>query len=221
MAYLFFVVGTVTGGLLVGLLIRTWCEPEIFRIWPTPGPGSWQNPVFWTLFRTLNVAAIGNAVASSGGMLDLPEIVRFGGLCLLFGALALYVSALLALGKANTYCEAGGLVTRGIYRWTRNPQYATIIPLYVGLAIAADSAQTTVLCAGLIAVYILMAVVEEPWLESAYGEPYRRYRQRVPRFFNWHRAWVLAQWMARVVLLKPLLRHEEAVRSVRSDRRHG
>jgi protein-S-isoprenylcysteine O-methyltransferase Ste14 len=147
----------------------------------------------------------------------LPEVVRFGGLCLLFGSLALYTSALIALGKANTYCEPNRLVTRGIYRWTRNPQYATIIPLYIGLAIAADSAQTTVLCAGLVAVYILMAVVEEPWLELAYGESYRRYRACVPRFFNWRRVWVLGQWVLRTILSKPLLRQEEAARSIRSD----
>jgi hypothetical protein len=40
-------------------------------------------------------------------------------------------------------------------------------------------------------VYVLMALVEEPWLEATYGLSYLQYCRRVPRFFNWHRAWVL------------------------------
>jgi steroid 5-alpha reductase family enzyme len=85
------------------------------------------------------------------------------------------------------------LVTHGIYRWTRNPQYATVIPVFASLAIAADSGMTYILCLALTCVYVLMALVEEPWLEAAYGLSYLQYCRRVPRFFNWHRAWVLLQ----------------------------
>jgi hypothetical protein len=30
-----------------------------------------------------------------------------------------------------------------------------------------------------------MALAEEPWLETAYGDEYRAYRRRVARFYNW------------------------------------
>jgi len=40
----------------------------------------------------------------------------------------------------------------------------------------------------MMAVYALMVLCEEPWLEKVYGAPYRRYCRRVPRFFNWGRA---------------------------------
>ena len=63
--------------------------------------------------------------------------------------------ALRALGRSNTYCNQDGLVTDGIYRWTRNPQYATIIPVYALLAVAVDSGVTYLLSAALIVVYIL------------------------------------------------------------------
>jgi protein-S-isoprenylcysteine O-methyltransferase Ste14 len=85
------------------------------------------------------------------------------------------------------------LVTDGIYRWTRNPQNAMLIVVYGCLAFAADSAPTYLLCAAMMAVYVLMVLAEEPWLEAAYGEPYRRYCNDVPRFFNWRRAAVLAR----------------------------
>jgi protein-S-isoprenylcysteine O-methyltransferase Ste14 len=60
--------------------------------------------------------------------------------------------------------------------------------VYGALAITADSGPTYLLCAAMIAVYFLMVLLEEPWLAGIYGEAYRHYCQRVPRFFNWRRA---------------------------------
>lgn len=190
MSQFFFAIGLIAGLPLVALLVCTWLDIAP-RIWPTPEPGSWQSLVFWPLFRVLNLSAFATAAVSTPGLLALPDAVRLAGLVLLLGAGALYVYALVALGHANTYCERDGLVTHGIYRWTRNPQYATVIPAYVGLALATDHGPTVVLCAALVVVYVFMALNEEPWLRASYGAPYDRYCQRVPRFFNWHRAWVL------------------------------
>lgn len=190
MSQFFFSIGFAAGLPLVILLLATWAGLGE-RIWPVPEPGSWQSVVFWPLFRVLNVSAFATALASGPGWLGIPDLARLLGLLLLLGAGALYLYSLFALGHANTYCERDGLVTQGIYRWTRNPQYATIIPVYLGLALAADHGLTTVLCAALIAVYVLMALNEEPWLAQSYGDDYQRYRRRVPRFFNWHRALVL------------------------------
>ena len=77
----------------------------------------------------------------------------------------------------------------------RNPQNLLLIVVYGCLAFAADSAPTYVLCAAMMGVYFLMVLAEEPWLEAAYGEPYRRYCSRIPRFFNGDgpRSW-RAEW---------------------------
>jgi protein-S-isoprenylcysteine O-methyltransferase Ste14 len=187
-----FALGTAAAALLVPLLLRTLVDPT-FSIWPTSNPGTWQSRVFWTLFRTLNIAAFATAATDESGFLGLADPVRFAGLLGLAISGVLYLSALFALGRGNTYCNQDGLVTHGIYRWTRNPQYASVIPVFASLAIAADSGMTYALCLALTTVYVLMALVEEPWLEAAYGESYLRYCRRVPRFFNWHRAWVLLQ----------------------------
>ena len=88
-------------------------------------------------------------------------------------------------------------MTRGIYRWTRNPQYSTVIPVYAALAVASDSGPVYLLAMAMITVYVLMALAEEPWLAAAYGAAYHRYCGHVPRFFNWRRALVLARWWAR------------------------
>ena len=97
------------------------------------------------------------------------------------------------LGRDNSYGAQDGLVTGGIYRWTRNPQNAMLVVVYACLAFAVDGAATYLLCAAMMAVYILMVLVEEPWLEAIYGERYRRYCARVPRFFNWRRAAISAR----------------------------
>jgi hypothetical protein len=39
--------------------------------------------------------------------------------------------------------------------------------------------------------FALMALAEEPWLESVYGDEYRTYRRKVARFYNWSRGLAL------------------------------
>jgi protein-S-isoprenylcysteine O-methyltransferase Ste14 len=182
-----FGLGLISAVVLITLLLRTITDP-VFRAWPTPGPDTWQHAVFWTSFRLLNVCAIALACVGPNGALGLTDELRGAGLVLLTVSISLYLHACLSLGRDNTYCRRDGLVTEGIYRWTRNPQYSTIIPAYAGLAVAADGAATYLLCALLSVVYVLMALAEEPWLTTAYGSDYDSYRSRVPRFFNWRRA---------------------------------
>ena len=202
MTTVLFTLGTVMATVLLGLLILTMLVPTL-RIWPTPGTGSWQSYVFWPLFRGLNVLCFAVAIADTGASyLGLPAAVRLVAFVLLAGSLALFVYSFRVLGRDNSYGAQQGLVTGGIYRWTRNPQNAMLVVVYACLAVAADSGPTYVLCAAMMAVYTLMVLVEEPWLEAVYGEPYRRYCRRVPRFFNWRRASILARtaWRRRLSL---------------------
>jgi protein-S-isoprenylcysteine O-methyltransferase Ste14 len=187
---LFMIGATVAAGLL-GLLLLTLLFPP-FHIWPTPGSGTWQGYVFWPLFRSLNVLCFAMAIADQTTLLGLPAWSRLAAVTLLAVSIALFIYSFWVLGRDKSYGAKGGLVTSGIYRWTRNPQNLLLIVVYGCLAFAADSAPTYVLCAAMMGVYFLMVLAEEPWLEAAYGEPYRRYRIRVPRFFNWRRAAVLA-----------------------------
>jgi protein-S-isoprenylcysteine O-methyltransferase Ste14 len=177
---------------LLGLLVLTLLHPP-FRIWPTPGPGTWQSYVFWPLFRSLNVLCFAVALLDRTSPIGLAVWLRAIALALLAASLALFVYSFRVLGRDNSYGAQQGLVTGGIYRWSRNPQNAMLIVVYGCLAVAADSPSTYVLCATMMAAYALMVLAEEPWLESIYGEPYRRYCRRVPRFLNWRRARLLAR----------------------------
>ena len=132
MSGLVLVIGLIAGVTLSGLLACTIVDREL-KVWPTPGKGSWQSRVFWGLFRTLNVATLALA------FLDWQRWEGFSlergvGGSLAIGCFALYGWACYALGRSNLYCGRDGLVTGGIYSWTRNPQYATAIPAYLGLS---------------------------------------------------------------------------------------
>ena len=192
MATAVFAIGAVVAAVLIGALILSLVHPTL-RIWPTPGDGSWQGYVWWPLFRALNVLCFATALLDRTPALGLPGSTRLGVLVLLAGAIAAFVVAFRKLGRDNSYCATDGLVTSGIYQWTRNPQNAMLIVVYGCLAIVADAASAYVLCGAMMAVYALMVLAEEPWLEAAYGEPYRRYLTQVPRFFPWRRLLGLAR----------------------------
>jgi protein-S-isoprenylcysteine O-methyltransferase Ste14 len=191
-----FTIGATVAAVLLSLLVLTLLVPSL-RIWPTPGAGSWQSTVFWPLFRGLNVLCFAMAIVDRSVFLGLPTAVRFAAFVLLAGSVALFLYAFRILGRDNSYGAQDGLVTSGVYRWSRNPQNAMLIVVYGCLALAADTARTTVLCAAMMAVYALMVLAEEPWLRATYGEPYRRYCARVPRFFNWRRAAILGRLAVR------------------------
>jgi protein-S-isoprenylcysteine O-methyltransferase Ste14 len=75
-------------------------------------------------------------------------------------------------------------VSHGLYRVSRNPQYASSILGLIGLATCANAWLALPLAALMSAVYVLMALTEEAWLEQRYGAPYRDYCARTARFVD-------------------------------------
>ncbi|MGH6833525.1 MAG: methyltransferase family protein, partial [Methyloceanibacter sp.] len=75
------------------------------------------------------------------------------------------------------------LVVEGPYRVTRNPIYIGFVLAYFGLAVVLTSVWVLLL---LIPVLIILqrGVVkpEEVYLEQQFGETYRKYKARVPRW---------------------------------------
>lgn len=186
-----FSVGSAVAALLLALLVLTILIKPL-RIWPTPGEKTWQSYVFWPLFRGLNVLCVAAAIASliegQPRALGLPLWLRVLAFVLLIGSVAIFVYAFRLLGRDNSYGAQDGLVTAGIYQWSRNPQNAMLVVVYACLAAAADARATYILCGAMMAVYVLMVLAEEPWLEGIYGDAYRRYCREVPRFFHWRKA---------------------------------
>ena len=174
----------LTAGLILDLLLlRTLLAPP-FRIWPTPEPGSWQSLTFWGLFRggmiaTFIVAALDwNATP----LLDWTRYI----VALPLGLTGLFITVrgYFNLGLGNTYCGADGLVTGGLYRFSRNPQYTASIIGLIGLSIGANSILTIIMSVVMSGAYVMMALVEEDWLKQLYGAPYRDYCRETSRFLD-------------------------------------
>jgi protein-S-isoprenylcysteine O-methyltransferase Ste14 len=74
-------------------------------------------------------------------------------------------------------------VTTGVYAHVRNPMYLGLAFLVAGIGVALASDWTLVM---LVAAALLnhYGVVkrEERYLEAKFGDAYRRYRNRVPRY---------------------------------------
>lgn len=182
-AHSVFVVGLIVGITLNSLMLRILFFPP-FRIWPTPGSGTWQSVTFWTLFRASMVLTFVIAILdwNSGGLVDLTRLII--GLPLFLVGFGITVFGYFNLGLGNTYCGSDGLVSHGLYRFSRNPQYASSILGLIGTVIMADSWLTIPLAFSASCVYMLMALAEEKWLEDRYGATYEEYKQRTARFFD-------------------------------------
>jgi protein-S-isoprenylcysteine O-methyltransferase Ste14 len=180
---LVFATGLITGVTLDLLLLRTLLAPP-FRIWPTPEPGSWQSLTFWGLFRSGMVLTFVVAVLdwNSTPLLDWTRFIP--GLPLGLIGLFITVCGYFNLGLGNTYCRADGLVTGGLYRFSRNPQYTASIIGLVGLCIGANSIFTIALSTVMVGAYVMMALAEEDWLKQLYGAPYRDYCGQTARFLD-------------------------------------
>ena len=183
MTLIVFAAGLLAGATLDLLLLRTLLAPP-FRIWPTPEPGSWQAIVFWTLFRGAWLATFITAALdwNSTPLLDWTRFIP--GLPLGLIGLGITVCGYFNLGLGNTYCGADGLVTGGLYRFSRNPQYTASIVGLVGLSIGANSILTIILATVMVGAYVMMALVEEDWLKQLYGAPYRDYCMQTARFLD-------------------------------------
>jgi protein-S-isoprenylcysteine O-methyltransferase Ste14 len=156
---------------------------DVLKLWPTPSRQSWQSYTFWPLFRvglglTMLVGVLRFALAPSH------EWQAAVGALLALAGLGVTVYGYFELGLENTYGADDGLVTSGLYRYSRNPQYVASMLAFVGLGAAAGSLDAVLLCALAVGVYVLLPLAEEPWLERAYGASYARYRERTPRFLS-------------------------------------
>jgi len=89
--------------------------------------------------------------------------------------------ALIAGGWSQIH-RAGGLVTTGLYRHIRHPQYAGILLFTLGWIVHWPSVVTLILWPILIGAYVSLAKWEEKLALAEFGEAYVQYVGRTRRF---------------------------------------
>lgn len=124
------------------------------RVLPVPVPARWirASRVGGTTFAAVGAALV---VAGAG---------RFSG------------------GAEVTGTRNQPLLTAGVYRYSRNPQYLGYVVVLIGAGIARRSGAVLLSAATLAAVYDAWVRVEERHLEQVHGDRYRSYRTRTARW---------------------------------------
>jgi protein-S-isoprenylcysteine O-methyltransferase Ste14 len=109
------------------------------------------------------------------------------GVLLILTSIPIGVSALRALVRAKTAIDprkpTTAIVTEGVFRFSRNPIYLSLLLLYLALASLINS--LWILLCALPAIVVLQRGVverEERYLERRFGEKYLGYKNRVRRW---------------------------------------
>ena len=109
-----------------------------------------------------------------------------GGAVLLTGAVLAWAGARTLLRRGTNFIPtrpALALATDGIYGWTRNPMYVGGAPLMLGLAIVlALDWLPLLMVPAWFALHFGIVRREEAYLEAKFGEAFRAYKARVPRY---------------------------------------
>lgn len=97
----------------------------------------------------------------------------------------LTLKALVGVPELSPESGRGSLITDGVYAKIRHPRYTQMTLALFGYALIANYPAVY----GAFAIWIVgiyaVTVLEERELEERFGQPYRDYRARVPRFWPW------------------------------------
>lgn len=86
-------------------------------------------------------------------------------------------------GTLAPWSPPARLVVVGLYRYSRNPMYVSVLLMLVGWSVLFQSLALAVYAAVVaVAFHIRVVVAEEPWLAHTHGSAWAPYCARVPRW---------------------------------------
>jgi protein-S-isoprenylcysteine O-methyltransferase Ste14 len=146
--------------------------------------------IYATLFIGLVLVYLPSRLLPVSGMRGAPAIgiAQIAGLSLatLGGALALWcISTFIFVGHGTPapFDPPRRLVTRGPYRFVRNPMYLGASGVVAGAALYYHSLSLLAYgCGLLITTHLFVVFYEEPTLTREFGEDYKAYRRSIGRW---------------------------------------
>ncbi len=152
------------------------------RLWPPLQPSTPSKIVVWLLTLAIFASALFLGVADWNA-LSLPAAVRWSvGLPLIMAGNAVVWAGVAKIGMAATSGDADRLMTDGLYRYSRNPQYTADMAILLGWGVLSASLWALPVILGGIAALLAAPFAEEPWLENTYGDRYAAYRKATRRY---------------------------------------
>jgi protein-S-isoprenylcysteine O-methyltransferase Ste14 len=139
-------------------------------------------------YSTLAIACALQWLAPLGLVANIDQGLRalLGAMIVIAGMATMFAGrrALLRHGtNINPLRPTTALVTDGVFRRTRNPLYVGVSIALCGIALifALDWVLVLIVPACVI-LHFAVVTREESYLEGKFGEAYRRYKERVPRY---------------------------------------
>lgn len=74
------------------------------------------------------------------------------------------------------------IVTKGIYRYSRNPGFVGFDFLYIGIAVALPNMLIVGAAVFAVALLHLQVLEEEKYLPNVFGNEYEQYKKQTPRY---------------------------------------
>ena len=144
----------------------------LFAFLALPGLVAFAVPVLW-LWRAGRVAVVhpGGLALLAGGTAGLLWCVR-----------DFYVTG---KGTLAPWAPPRHLVVAGLYRFSRNPMYVSVVLMLLGWAVTTGTPGLFVYASSVAVAFHLRVVHgEEPWLARVHGDEWRAYVAAVPRWFG-------------------------------------
>ena len=110
-----------------------------------------------------------------------------------FGIILMFAGLLLSIGSATLFRRLGTnpipgtranlIVTRGAFRYTRNPMYLGLMIILIGTSILlATFSPLIVIPIVFLILHSQFVLREEKWMEEWFGESYLEYKRKTPRW---------------------------------------
>jgi protein-S-isoprenylcysteine O-methyltransferase Ste14 len=115
-----------------------------------------------------------------GGWLNNPLIFGWNGAVI--GVWLTLIGMIIVIIGWHQIHRAKGLVTTGIYKFIRHPQYTGFFLIMTGWLLHWETTLTLVMYPFLVLMYYLLARKEDTDLKNEFGDEYEIYRQKTPMF---------------------------------------
>jgi protein-S-isoprenylcysteine O-methyltransferase Ste14 len=177
--------------LLVGIVFRV----AVHRVrYGGTGVALFRAPGLAVLAIAFPLVALAQAIVA----FVAPDLVRAHllvdsrALAIAGSVLALVAGAAMALAQSDLGASwrigieddaRPGLVTSGLYRFSRNPIFSFMLAAILGLALTMPTLLSLLLFKAAVWIVVVQVAREEEYLSRAYGAAYAAYASRVGRFF--------------------------------------
>lgn len=101
---------------------------------------------------------------------------------------------LMGIGWWRIHRASGDLVTEGVYRYIRHPQYLGLVLIIIGMLIHWPTLPTLIMFPILLLAYIRLAKKEDGNMEHQFGEKYLTYKAKTPGFFPYMGKRITKAW---------------------------